>query len=102
MATKRYEDKNGKNNGTNGVRSKLAEKFNQASKGEQPDWGRIDPELIWKFIQACTSDDGAVMFGYSRDGGAYSLKVYAGGEPEKAYFHSDGDLIDFMTYLLEV
>jgi hypothetical protein len=41
------------------------------------------------------------MFGYSRDGGAYSLKVYAGGEPEKAYFHSDQDITDFMNYLLE-
>jgi len=98
---KSYADNNGKNPKVPSGKSKLGEKFSQAARGEQPDWGRIDPELIWKLIQVCTADDGAVMFGYSRDGGAYSLKVYAGGEPEKAYFHSDQDITDFMNYLLE-
>lgn len=98
---KRYEDINGKAGVSKGTKSKLSERFSQATRGEQPDWGRIEPELVWKLIQRCTQDDGAVMFGYSRDGGAYSLKVYAGGEPEKAYMHSDAELVDFITYLLE-
>jgi hypothetical protein len=98
---KRYEDINGKSSVAKSPKSKLAERFGQATRGEQPDWGRIDPELLWKLIQRCTADDGAVMFGYSRDGGAYSIKVYAGGEPEKAYMHSDAELVDFITYLLE-
>lgn len=101
MAAKRYGDQNGKNGPVGGVASKLAQRFAQGKQGEQPDWGRIDPELLWRFIQRCTADDGAVMFGYSRDGGAYSIKVYAGGEPEKGYFHSDAELIDFMQYLME-
>lgn len=98
---KRYDDINGKNKPAASVRSKLAERFSQGTRGEQPDWGRIDPELLWKLIQRSTADDGAVMFGYSRDGGAYSLKVYAGGESEKAYLHSDAEVIDFITYILE-
>jgi len=98
---KQYADINGKSKGTSTGKNKLAERFSQGTRGEQPDWGRIDPELLWKLIQRCTADDGAVMFGYSRDGGAYSLKVYAGGEPEKAYLHSDAEMTDFITYLLE-
>ena len=101
MARKQYGDQNGKNPTTGGGQGKLAERFRQGTRGEQPDWGRIDPELLWKVIQRCTQDDGAVMFGYSRDGGAYSIKVYDGGEPEKAYFHTDVETIDFLTFLLE-
>jgi hypothetical protein len=48
-----------------------------------------------------TADDGAVMFGYSRDGGAYSVKIYAGGEPLKGYFHRDEELIEFLIAALE-
>jgi len=98
---KRYEDKNGKNGTAAASRSKIAERFGNATRGEQPDWARINAELLWALIQRLTADDGAVMFGYSRDGGAYSLKVYSGGEPEKAYFHTDAEMIDFINYLLE-
>lgn len=98
---KRYEDKNGVNRPGALAVSGVALKFQQKNRGEQPDWGRIDPELLWKLIQRMTVDDGAVMFGYSRDGGAYSLKVYSGGEAEKAYFHTDAEILSFIGYLLE-
>lgn len=101
MAQKRYGDQNGRNDGINDSSRKFMERFEQATQGEQPDWGRIDPELIWRLLQKCTQNDGAVMFGYSRDGGSYSLKIYAGGEPRKAYFHKDAELVDFVQYLIE-
>jgi len=98
---KQYGDQNGKNPLRTAPTSGIAARFSQAKQGEQPDWGRIDATLIWRVIQKCTEDDGAIMFGYSRDGGAYSVKVYAGGEPQKAYFHSDAEMVDFMVYLVE-
>jgi len=98
---KSYAEINGKNEGSNGSKSKLAQRISQATRGEEPDWGRIDSDLIWRLIQRCTVDDGAVMFGYSRDGGAYSLKVYTGGEPEKIYAHSDQELINTIAFILE-
>jgi len=98
---KSYADKNGKNPPTGSTRSDAMKRFAAAKQNEQPDWGRIEPQLVWQFIQRMTQDDGAVMFGYSRDGGAYSIKVYAGDEPEKAYFHSDQEITDFMQYMLE-
>jgi len=101
MPKKMYGDQNGKNPATIANVGRLTERFRQGTRGEQPDWGRLDPDLLWKVIQRCTQDDGAVMFGYSRDGGAYSIKVYDGGEPEKAYFHTDAEVVDFLSFLLE-
>lgn len=101
MARGKYGDQNGRNDQPAAKSSALKDRFSNGTRGQQPDWGRIDPELLWKLIQRCTADDGAVMFGYSRDGGAYSLKVYAGGDPEKAYFHRDDEVVDFINYLLE-
>jgi hypothetical protein len=101
MARKQYGEQNGKNPSTVSSASSLTDRFRQGKATEQPDWGRMEPELLWRVIQRCTQDDGAVMFGYSRDGGAYSIKVYDGGEPEKAYFHTDAETIDFLQFLLE-
>lgn len=81
--------------------NRVTERFQAAAQGAQPDWGRIDAQLIWAVVQRLTTDDGAVMFGYSRDGGAYQFKVYAGSEPLKKYCHSDSEMIDFLNYLLE-
>lgn len=99
---KSYAEINGKNPPKGSKASDLRARLEARAVSEQPDWGRIDMEIIWKVIQCCTGDDGAVMFGYSRDGGAYSVKIYAGGEPMKEYFHRDEELIQFMYGILEV
>jgi hypothetical protein len=102
MARKSYAEINGKNSPAGGKGNRLREVLAAQQASTQPDWGRIDMELLWKVIQATTSDDGAVMFGYSRDGGAYSVKIYDGGEPMKEYFHRDEELIEFLLGILEV
>lgn len=102
MARKSYEEANhGKGSGK-GAGDALRARLSQKKQTEQPDWGRIDANLIWKAIQAATNDDGAIMFGYSRDGGAYSIKVYAGGEPMKEYMHYDAEVEEFLHGILEV
>lgn len=99
MASLRAE-KNGGSSKSGEVRGNVAARFKAARQNEQPDWGRIPAELVWMVVQRLTLDDGAVMFGYSRDGGAYSVKIYAGGEPEKFYAHTDDELIEFLNYAL--
>lgn len=101
MANKRYEDNNGKNGTSPRAKSSIAQRLAVGAQGQQPDWGRINADLLWRLIQKCTEDDGAVMFGYSRDGGSYSVKVYSDGDPDKIYCHSDAELVDLLTYLLE-
>lgn len=82
--------------------SKAAQAAQGATNNGQPDWGRIEPQLIWQVIQACTRDDGAVLFGYSRDGGAYAVKVYEGGEQAKFYGNSDEEVTGFLIRMLEL
>jgi len=98
---KRSMDNDGASRNGKATGGRFSSRIQAAANNVQPDWGRIDAELLWKLIQACTENDGAVMFGYSRDGGAYSVKIYEDGEPNKIYCHNDGELIDTLTYLLE-
>jgi len=76
----------------------LAERLGavKSQSSEVPDWGRIDGDTIRSFVERATRDDGAVMLGYTRDGGAYSVKVYAGGDPIKYFVHSDAELYEVM------
>jgi hypothetical protein len=102
MARKEYGDQNGKNPKTPARARGVADMMAAKAATDQPDWGRVDAELLWKVIQACANGDGAVMFGYSRDGGAYNVKVYDGGEPVKWYGHTDQELTEFLYGILEV
>jgi hypothetical protein len=59
---------------------------------EAPDWGRIDGEMLRTLTEHATRADGAVMLGYTRDGGAYSIKVYTDNDVSKFYAHTDAEL----------
>ncbi len=92
-----------RSNDTDGYPSKgrgksLAERLGavQTQAAEMPDWGRIDGDVLRSFVEHVTRDDGAAMFGYTRDGGAYSIKVYAGGEPVKYFVHNDAEVYEVM------
>jgi hypothetical protein len=63
------------------------------SSGGQPDWSRIDGEWLRTIIHDLTREDGAVLFGYSRDGGAYAVTIFDGESKEKLYVHSDTELM---------
>lgn len=45
------------------------------------DWGGIDADRIRSVVAAISAIGGAVRFGYSRDGGAYSVGIYGDGKP---------------------
>lgn len=81
--------------------SKLSGAWNTHKQENQPDWGRIDDQLLFKLIQEATTDDGAVKFGYSRDGGAYSLILYGASEPVKIYEHDDAMMTQTIINILE-
>lgn len=49
------------------------------------DWSSADPGLLRDVITAVTRTGGALRFGYSQDGGAYSMGVYGDGEPFTEY-----------------
>ena len=97
---KSYGEQNGKNP-TRKDASKLARLQGlKSGKAEMPDWKRMPAELIAAVIAEWTQEDGAVQFGYSRDGGAYSLTIYTDGDRQKFYYHSDEEMWDCLRQLL--
>lgn len=101
MTKKQYGDQNGRN-GTGATKHEAIQaRMAQKTVSEQPDWGRIEDRLLWTVIQRVTPDDGAIMFGYSRDGGAYSVRLYGAGEPFTSYFHRDSEVTEFLISLAE-
>lgn len=101
MAKQQYGDQNGRNGsrGGNDKAAKLA--AIRSGTGLQPDWLRINMELMHAVIGVATKDDGAIRFGYSRDGGAYSVALYMGGTPDTSYYHSDEEVSDYLQKVWE-
>ncbi len=56
------------------------------------DWGGCDPKILVSAIESVTKCGGAIRFGYSADGGAYSIGIYGDGEPFTEYKPGDADV----------
>lgn len=92
---KRYGDQNGKEP----EKSKLS-KF-RASKGTggagegRADYKTATPGWIVAAIVAVTDQGGAIQFGYSRDGGIYTIVILMDGEIEKNYVKQSEGIDNF-------
>lgn len=58
------------------------------------DWGGCDSEKIQGVVVGITALGGAVTFGTSRDGGAYSVTLLLEGDRETLWFNGDAELED--------
>lgn len=60
---------------------------NHAAKdgGDVADWERASAEKIKRVVTVISARNGAVRFGYTRDGGAYSVGLYIGDDRETMY-----------------
>ncbi len=67
--------------------------------GAVADWRNVNPDVLVWFVELATRDDCAVRFGYSRDGGAYSLGIYADGASETLYLSGKEDVSEWLTRL---
>lgn len=56
------------------------------------DWSSADPRWIAGVVHVITRVGGAVSFGYSRDGGAYSLSIMLDGDRETLWFNGGADI----------
>ena len=68
---------------------------------EVADWTSVDANVIQRVVSAFSAAGGAVRFGYSRDGGAYSLGVYLEDDHETLYFKPYEDVSVKLTELVE-
>lgn len=57
------------------------------------DWAGADAGRVMELVCAVAVQGGAVRFGYTRDGGAYSIGIYM-GELSKTYYCNEKDGID--------
>lgn len=60
--------------------------------GQQADWALANPLALQTLIAAVTAQGGAVRFGYSRDGGAYSLGILGDGDPYTEWIRPHEDV----------
>lgn len=61
------------------------------------DWSTANPLTLQALIANVTGRGGAVRFGYSRDGGAYSLGILGDGDPYTEWIRPTEDLDGVLT-----
>jgi len=57
------------------------------------DWANASADCLQLLVCRVGAEGGAVRFGYTRDGGAYSIGIYL-GENSKTYYCNEKDGID--------
>lgn len=65
------------------------------------DWLGCASERVQAVVHQITSIGGAVTFGTSRDGGAYSVTLLLDGERETLWFNGDAELDDELQAIVE-
>ncbi len=84
------------------IADRLAERRAGRGKGaDTADWVSVDANIIQRAIGSVSAAGGAIQFGYTRDGGAYSVNVYIGGELLKDYIRPSEDVERYLEELSE-
>jgi hypothetical protein len=94
----------GKKSKTDTVANKLArrkERRNNRGESAPADWESANPELLMRLIGCVTALKGTISFGYTRDGGAYYVNYYVGGESEKEYIRPTEDIDRWLQVEIE-
>lgn len=71
------------------------------SSGGVADWATATDSLIKEVICAASIFDGAIRFGLSADGGAYSIGIYGDGAPYTTWVPCADDIDDTLRELIE-
>lgn len=74
---------------------------NRGKGGETADWASIKPEVILEVIASVTSRNCALQFGYTRDGGAYCLRIVGDGDAYNEYIRPTEDVELYINGITE-
>lgn len=69
--------------------------------GGGADWETVNAELLRKAIAKAAIKHGALRIGYTRDGGAYAIGVYAGVQYFTDYVRPGEDIEEYLRELIE-
>lgn len=73
----------------------------QRRKGAAADWSGCDAGRIQSVVAGIALLGGAVTFGTSRDGGAYSVTLLLDGNRETLWFNGDADIDDELQAVID-
>lgn len=93
---KSYGDQNGKNPTPSALDRMRARRSGADSPSGHADYSTVTPGWVMAAIIAVTKNGGAIQFGYSRDGGVYSIVILMNGEIEKNYVKQSEGLDQFL------
>ncbi len=65
------------------------------------DWTEADGSAIANLVEVVTKYEGAVRFGLSRDGGAYAVGLYDGGDSWTEYLGGNEDVSEWIQELAD-
>lgn len=65
------------------------------------EWGNVDAERILALIAAVTSQGGLCSFGYTRDGGAFTITVIIEGDKQTDYIRPTEDVNSVLDILID-
>ena len=65
------------------------------------DWAEVNASAMRDLAAALSMRGGAVRYGYTRDGGAYAIGIYMGGEHETLYVRPGEDIDSYLASLVE-
>jgi len=69
--------------------------------GEIADWASVDGGTLVRSIAACTKHGFAITLGYTRDGGAYTIRVLGGDGFETEYVRPSEDISLYLRNFTE-
>lgn len=65
------------------------------------DWTSVDPALLQQAIATVAGNGGALRFGYTRDGGAYSVGILGDGDPYTEYLRPSDNVSQYLEELIQ-
>lgn len=70
--------------------------------GQVADWAKADANLVLRAITSAALQHGALRFGYTSDGGAYSIGIYGDGDPYTEYVRPSENLDEILMAIIEL
>lgn len=61
------------------------------------DWSEVDSALMMWLVTLASRNEAAILFGVSRDGKQYHIKIYAGSGSENYWFAGNEDGVALMV-----
>jgi len=81
------------------VNKRIRGQNRKAGDFEVVDWSGCDGALLQRVIAAVCKRSCAIQFGYTRDGGAYVIRIVGDGEPYNEYVRATEEIDVYLTGL---